>query len=55
MDSLLTLAGSGDLEGLKSCEDQLGPAVVGAQDASFWAPCIITGPVVENERCSLDS
>ncbi|CAE6933506.1 nsun2 [Symbiodinium natans] len=47
MDSLLTLAGSGDLEGLKSCEDQLGPAVVGAQDASFWAPCIITGKGLE--------
>jgi len=44
MESLEVLATRGDLEGLKSCEEKLGAALVGALDGSFWAPCIITGP-----------
>ena len=43
MESLLRLAETGDVEGLESCEDKLGGAVVGTSDGSFWAPCIITG------------
>ncbi|CAE7741860.1 nsun2 [Symbiodinium pilosum] len=47
MESLLRLAETGDVEGLESCEDKLGGAVVGTSDGSFWAPCIITGKGLE--------
>ena len=43
MESLRSLATRGDLQGLDSCEEKLGGALVGALDGSFWAPCIITG------------
>ena len=42
MQSLLTLDGQ-ELQGLESCEEKLGGAVVGTMDGSFWVPCIITG------------
>ncbi|CAE7936964.1 nsun2 [Symbiodinium necroappetens] len=47
MESLFLLAKKGDLEGLESCEEKLGGALVGALDGSFWAPCIITGKGLE--------
>eukprot|EP00439_Symbiodinium_sp_Y106_P083364 s720_g23.t1 len=47
MESLRSLATRGDLQGLDSCEEKLGGALVGALDGSFWAPCIITGKGLE--------
>ncbi|CAJ1374493.1 unnamed protein product [Effrenium voratum] len=47
MKRLLSLAASGELQGLQGCEDKLGGAVVGTADGSFWVPCIITGTGLE--------
>lgn len=41
MQTLMSLGE--DLQGLETCEDKLGGAVVGTMDGSFWVPCIITG------------
>ena len=54
MKRLLSLAASGELQGLQGCEDKLGGAVVGTADGSFWVPCIITGGILIDTEWSMN-